>query len=186
MSFRFLFFFCFLKDEKKKKKKTSPLPSYQQHRRGPPLPLGPVPHPQLLQGVDEGGTRQNREVREATARRVARQQLGDAAVAPCRLEQRGEIDSGEHKVQLRPRVAARQDLQDARALAGQAAADAGEGLGSREGDAAVPRDRRRRGVESGGLALGLWAAAREPAAAAAAVASSDPAETAAAPFSGAA
>ena len=125
-----------------------------------------MPHPQLLQRVDERGPRQHGEVGQAPPRGVARQQLRDAAVAAGRLEQRGQVDAGQDEVELRAGVASRQDLEDAGALAGEAAANAGEGLGGGQGDSAVPRDRRGGSVERRGLALGLGAAAREDAAAA--------------------
>ena len=107
-----------------------------------------MPHPQLLQRVDERGPRQHGEVGQAPPRGVARQQLRDAAVAAGRLEQRGQVDAGQDEVELRAGVASRQDLEDAGALAGEAAADAGEGLGGGQGDSAVPRDRRGGSVEA--------------------------------------
>ena len=112
---------------------------------------------------------------------MAREQLGDAAVAAGGLEQRREVDARQHKVELGAGVAAREDLEDAGPLPREAAADAGQGLGGGQGHAAVPRDGRGRGVERRGLALGLGAAAREDAAAAVAAA----AAAAAASFSGA-
>ena len=126
-----------------------------------------MPHPQLLQRVDERRAGEHRQVREAAPGRVARQQLCDAAVAAGRLEQRRQVDPRQHEVELCPRVAPGQDLEDARALPRQPPADAGEGLGGGERDAAVPRDGGGGGVERRGLALCLGAAAREDAAAAA-------------------
>ena len=101
---------------------------------------------------------------------MTRQKLGDSAVASGRLEQSRKVDPRQNKVELRARVASGQHLEDASSLSGEPSTDAGQGLGSRESDSAVPRDRGGGGVERRGLALGLGAAARKDTAAAAAVA----------------
>lgn len=142
-----------------------------------------MPHPELLQRVHERRARQHGEVGQAPARRVAGQQLRDAAVAASGLEQGRQVHPRQHEVELGARVTACEDLKDARTLAREAAADAGQGLRGRQRDAAVPRDGRGRGVERGGLALGFRAPAREDAAASAAAAASLSSAGAAGPFS---